>query len=195
MKLKFRKSLLNPSLSVFCVLGLLAFGATAQDSDIGLETLDEQEQELPALRVQGPITVIRLGALVFTGFDTDRDYIISRAEASAGSQDAFKRADKDGNRRISLFELEDWREAALGSLDALPGNLSFDTDYNNQITATEFETAMMELFNRHDADDDGKLKHAELMTILEVPRHKDPEKQRQTDRECAEQLQRNRSRF
>jgi len=195
MKPIIGKWIFGLSLGFIAMSCAVTFGANAQDADVGLETLDEQEQELPALRVQGPITIIRSGALVFTGFDMDRDYIISRAEAAAGSQDAFKRADKDGNRRISLFELEDWREAALGSLDALPGNLSFDSDYNNQITASEFETAMLELFDRHDANSDGNLKHAELMSILEVPRRKDPQKERQTDRECAEQLQRSRTRY
>lgn len=180
-----------------CSAFVLPLSAQAQDDGIeGLESLDDQTQELPSIpRVQGPITVIRPAALVFAGFDSDGDYKISRDEASTGASTAFGRADKDRNGKVSLFELEDWREAALGSMDALPGNLNFDTDYNNQVSETEFQTALMDLFTRHDVNEDGLVKHSELMQILEVPARKEPEKERQTDRECYDQLQRNRSRY
>jgi len=188
----------------FLLLASAGMTAQAQDDGIeGLETLDEQEQEIPSLpRIQGPITIIKPAALVFVGFDGNGDYLISRTEAASGIRTAFGRADKDSNNRVSLFELEDWRTAALGSIDALPGNLNFDTDYDNQVGRAEFETAMLTLFDRHDADKDGNLKHAELMQIVEVPRRKvqivevprrkEPKKERQTDRECYEQIQRNR---
>ncbi|NNE57070.1 MAG: hypothetical protein HKN36_03090 [Hellea sp.] len=189
--------ILKLSLASLIIAGSLsAYSGHTQDADDGIETLSDQEQTLPAMpRISGPITIIRPAALVFTTFDTDRDYHVTRAEALLGARDAFDRADKDGNGRVSLFELEDWRVAALGSLDALPGNLNFDTDYNNQVFAEEFETALLDLFDRHDEDADATLKHAELMTILEVPRRKAPEKERQTDQECLDQIQRSRKRF
>ncbi len=169
----------------------------AQDDGIeGLVTTDSQEQELPAIpRVQGPITVIRPAALVFASFDENGDYSIDRMEAENGAQTAFGRADRDENGKVSLFELEDWRAMALGSMDALPGNLNFDTDYDNQVSKSEFQATLMGLFERHDLNEDGYVKHNELMQILEVPRRKEPEKERQTDRECYEQIQRNRGRF
>jgi len=173
-----------------------AFSGHTQESDDELETLDDQEQSLPAMpRIAGPITVIRPAALMFATFDTDRNYLISRAEAELGAKDAFERADVDNNGRVTLFELEDWRSAALGSLDALPGNLNFDTDYDNQVKPGEFEAAILDLFERHDADVDGSLKHAELMQILEVPRRKGPEKEKLSDQEGLNQIQRSRTRF
>ena len=180
-----------------CLVFCASASAPAQDDEIeGLESLEEQRQELPSMpQVRGPITIIRPAALLFTTFDSDRDYQISRAEASAGAIDAFKRADKDNNGRVSLFELEDWRAAALGSMDALPGNLNFDTDYDNQVSTVEFNKAIMDIYARHDKDEDGQMKNSELMQILEVPAPKGPKKERQTDRECLDQLQRNRSRF
>ena len=181
-------------ISVFFI-ALVSVSALAIGQD-AIETLDQQEQEIPSMpRVQGPITIIRPGALVFASFDRDGDYLISQDEAKAGATETFARADRDKNGQVSLFELEDWRVAALGSLDALPGNLSFDSDYNNQVSPSEFDTAFMKLFERHDADQSGSLKHAELMQILDVPRRKEPTQERQTDRQCAEQIQRNRSRF
>lgn len=180
------------------ILSLSIAGSTiAQDDEIeGLASLDDQRSEMPSIpKIRGPITIIRPAALLFATFDKDADYSISRQEAALGTTDAFGRADKNRNGKVSLFELEDWRAAALGSMDALPGNLNFDTDYNNQVSKSEFESALMELFDRHDKNEDGAVKHNELMQILEVPAHKGPEKERQTDRECYDQLQRNRSRY
>ena len=187
-------------LSIVILAGVLSLSygtAQAQDDGIeGLETLDGQEQELPAIpRVKGPITVIRPAALVFAGFDQNGDYTIDRAEASAGAEQAFDRADKNNNGKVSLFELEDWRAAALGSMDALPGNLNFDTDYDNQVSKSEFQATLMDLYVRHDVDEDGFVKHNELMQILEVPARKGPVKESLSDRECYEQIQRNRGRY
>lgn len=182
--------------AVFLMLSVTGLTQAQDDGIEGLESLDDQRQEMPSIpKIRGPITIIQPAALMFATFDSNRDYQINRAEASAGAADAFSRADKDLSGRVSLFELEDWRTAALGSLDALPGNLNFDTDYDNQISKREFEGAIMSLFDRHDVDEDGMVKHSELMQILEVPAPKGPEKERQTDRECYDQLQRNRSRF
>lgn len=180
-----------------CALTFSAGAAQAQDDGIeGLESLEDQRSEMPSIpKIRGPISIIRPAALLFATFDKDGDYKISRAEATDGVANAFTRADRDKNGRITLFELEDWRELALGSMDALPGNLNFDIDYDNQVSKPEFTSALMDLFDRHDKDSDGHVKHAELMQILEVPAAKGPEKERQTDRECYDQIQRNRGRF
>jgi len=53
---------------------------------------------------------------------------------TSGLAKAFKSADKDDSTTLSLFELEDWREAALGSLDAAPGTLAFDKDFDQRVT-------------------------------------------------------------
>jgi len=176
---------------------VLAGSSHAQDDEIeGLASLDDQRTEMPSFpKIRGPITIIQPAALLFATFDKDANYNISRQEAALGATDAFGRADKNNNGKVSLFELEDWRAAALGSMDALPGNLNFDTDYDNQVSKGEFETALMDLFERHDQDGNGSVKHGELMRILEVPAHKEPEKERQTDQECYEQIQRNRGRY
>ncbi len=183
-------------------LGLAAFtfsllsGLSANSQDAELETLDQQEQELPNLpRFQGPLTTMRPAALLMVGFDTDRDYKISRPEAEAGIKDAFKRADKNGNGKLSLFELEDWRLLALGTLDALPGNYSFDIDHDNQVSREEFEGSLTRLFDRHDSDQDNFVVHGELMQVLNLPKAKEPKKDRMSDRECADQLQRSRNRY
>lgn len=183
--------------SAALVLSLTSTPGLAQDDEIeGLASLDEQRSEMPSIpKIRGPITIIRPAALLFATFDKDADYSISRQEATLGATDAFARADKNKNGKVSLFELEDWRAAALGSMDALPGNLNFDTDYDNQVSKPEFEGALMALFDRHDKDESGSVHHGELMQILEVPAPKGPEKERQTNQECYEQLQRNRGRF
>jgi len=54
--------------------------------------------------------------MLFASFDIDSDYRVDETEFSAGKTQAFNTADKDNSKSLSLFELEDWREAALRSL-------------------------------------------------------------------------------
>jgi len=181
--------------SAMAAIILSASNGLAQDDEIeAIESLDDQEQELPAMpRLRGPITVMKPAALLFATFDKNGDYAIDRLEAESGYENAFLRADRDGNKSLTLFELEDWREKALGSLDANPGNLNFDTDFDNRVSRSEFASALADLFDRHDDNDDGQIENSELMQILEVPRRKEPEKEKMTDRQCYEQI--NRGRF
>ena len=141
-----------------------------------LEDVDEVEEipnkklERRGERIKGPITSVRAGALVFAGFDTDMDYAVSQGELKAGLGKAYTSADKDGSKTLSLFELEDWREAALGSLDAAPGTLAFDKDYDQRITRAEFNHALRFIFNASDKNEDGRLEFEELVTVFEMPR-------------------------
>jgi len=141
-----------------------------------LEDVDEVEEipnkklERRGERIKGPITSVRAGALVFASFDTDMDYAVSQAEFTSGLTKAFKAADKDSTKTLSLFELEDWREAALGSLDAAPGTLAFDKDYDQRITRAEFDHALGFVFNASDKNEDGTLDFTELVTVFEMPR-------------------------
>ena len=193
------RDLIKVFLGTLCVSGMMYSAAWAQDDELddtvdGLETLDEQEQTIPAMpRVRGPITIIQPGALLFATFDQDTDYVITRSEVEDGVKASFKTADRDSSGRLTLFELEDWREKALGSLGANPGNLSFDTDFDNQVSREEFSATIASLFDRHDVDESGTLIFSEIMQVLEVPRRQEVEKERMSDRECYEQI--NRGRF
>lgn len=108
--------------------------------------------------------------MLFASFDTNTDYKINSTEFAAGRTQAFNAADKDNSKTLSLFELEDWREAALGSLDAAPGNLAFDKDYDQRVTRAEFDHALNYIFKVGDKNDDGDLAFSELVKVFEMPR-------------------------
>ena len=80
----------------------------------------------------------------------------------------FNIADTDKSGVISPFELEDWRKTALGSLDAPPGNLSFDKDYDQRITKNEFNKTLISIFESGDKNNDGILKFSELVNVFEI---------------------------
>ena len=71
---------------------------------------------------------------------------------------------------MSLFELEDWRKASLGSLDARPGNISFDKDFDQRVSKAEFEKAFSYIQKRNDKDSDGIISFEEMVRVFEMPR-------------------------
>ena len=157
--------------SILCALPSLALGAEPfPEEDTFVEELPNKKLERHGERIKGPITAIGAGGMLFASFDTNADYSVDSKEFTAGLSRAFKAADKDSSKTLSLFELEDWREAALGSLDAAPGNLAFDKDYDQRITRDEFKYALEFVFKAGDKNDDGRLEFSELVKVFEMPR-------------------------
>ena len=135
-----------------------------------IEQLPNKKLEERGERIRGPITSIAAGALLFASYDKNADYLIDADEFSKGQAASFQSADSDKSGTLSLFELEDWRKAALGSLDAAPGNLSFDKDYDQRVTATEFKSALKYVYNVNDKDADNQLSFEEMIRVFEIPR-------------------------
>jgi len=157
--------------SLLCALSTAAIAADPLPEDEELvEELPNKKLERRGERMKGPITSIGAGAMLFASFDTNTDYSINQVEFAAGRTQAFNAADKDSSKTLSLFELEDWREAALGSLDAAPGNLAFDKDYDQRVTRAEFDHALGFVFKAGDKNDDGILAFSELVKVFEMPR-------------------------
>ena len=159
------------SASLMCMISTIVIAAEPlpEDAEV-IEDIPNKKLERRGERIKGPVTSIGAGAMLFASFDTNNDYKINRVEFSAGRTQAFNSADKDASKTLSLFELEDWRKAALGSLDAAPGNLAFDKDYDQRITRAEFDHALGFVFNVNDKNDDGALTFSELVKVFEMPR-------------------------
>jgi len=157
--------------SLFCAVSTaaLATDPLPEDEEL-LEELPNKKLERRGERIKGPITSVGAGAMLFASFDTNADYNINQAEFAVGKTQSFKAADTDNSKSLSLFELEDWREAALGSLDAAPGNLAFDKDYDQRITRAEFDHALGYVFKAGDKNEDGTLAFSELVKVFEMPR-------------------------
>ncbi len=157
---------------------LLLSGANIAHAQDDMETIDtiESVEKVPSKKLQragkhmrGPITSLHKAGLLLASFDKNSDYEITQAEFAAGRMQAFKQADTDNSGVIGMFELEDWREKALGSLDAAPGNLAFDKDYNQRVTREEFDSALGVVFKGADKDKDGKIEFSELVHVFEIP--------------------------
>ncbi|WP_026940948.1 EF-hand domain-containing protein [Hellea balneolensis] len=165
----FTKLILTASLLFTLPLTALAADPVL-DEETDVETLPNKKLERRGERIKGPITSIGAGGMLFASFDKNADYRVTQAEFTSGLSTAFKAADKDVSKTLSLFELEDWREAALGSLDAAPGNLAFDKDYDQRVTRSEFDHALGFVFKAGDKNDDGALDFSELVKVFEMPR-------------------------
>lgn len=165
----FIKLILTAALLCACPYAALANDPLLED-DMELETLPNKKLERRGERIKGPITSIGAGGMLFASFDKDSDYRVTQTEFTSGLSTAFKAADKDLSKTLSLFELEDWRKAALGSLDAAPGNLAFDKDYDQRVTRSEFDHALGFVFKAGDKNNDGILEFSELVKVFEMPR-------------------------
>lgn len=165
------------TLKLLCIASFLCMVSTPamatepiiDDGEL-VEELPNKKLERRGERMKGPITSVGAGAMVFAGLDKDADYKITEIELTSGITLAFNSADKDNSKSLSLFELEDWREAALGSLDAAPGNLAFDKDFDQRVTRAEFNHALRLVFESGDKNKDGILAFSELVKVFEMPR-------------------------
>ena len=165
----------------FRTLGTIAFTAAVMASasafaqsndDLNLETeeLPNKKLEQRGERIRGPITSITAAGLLFASFDKNFDYLVDKNEFTTGQEASFKSADTDQSGTLSLFELADWRKAALGSLDAAPANLAFDKNYDQRITTEEFRNALNYVYNVNDKDGNSVLSFEEMIRVFEIPR-------------------------
>lgn len=118
---------------------------------------------------QSLITIVSPASLLITSFNRNNDYVIDRAEFTAGRDQAFQNADSNGDGRINLFEMESWRLGALGSKDAAPMSMFFDADFNHVVTKKEFYTAFDTLFDNSNKDGNNAIAFTELVRIASRP--------------------------
>lgn len=113
-------------------------------------------------------------ALLFVQFDADGDYATSRAEAEAGAQREWTRA-SGGSTVLSPIQFDTWSAKALGGPNLGPYRLAFDSNVNNEITATEFAGAIVAKFDFWDKDKDGSLTRPEMVERLPDVRRPEPD--------------------
>lgn len=117
--------------------------------------------DMPGGFVARPIT------LLFTSMDASNDGILDVGELSAGVATEWSRLVGDGSNSIGAILIADWASEALGSPDALPNRLSFDTDLNSQVSEAEFRIGIEREFNTLDKDKNGLLTRSEM--VFELP--------------------------
>lgn len=117
----------------------------------------------------GPMTLLSPAGLLLASFDANGDYQIDTTEFAKGQATTFARIDKDKNNRLTLIEIEGWREAALGSKDARPSAMYFESNFDQVISKVEFDFAFKDIFTRVDKDEDGIVKFGDLIRVVERP--------------------------
>lgn len=103
-------------------------------------------------------------ALLVAGCDADRDGSTSRAELDDCLKSSFE-AQLNGAKDMGYIGYGDWATRWLGNSTALPGPFEIDSNNDNRITLDELEARFDSIFERLDADHDGRVTRAELLTI------------------------------
>lgn len=101
---------------------------------------------------------------LFLAMDTNRDKIISKAEAQSGIAAEWSSFTK----RPSAAYFAQWSIAALGSIDAMPTFMSFDRDFNGVVTEEEFTAQLNRDFDRLDKNKDDALERSEMLIAFEA---------------------------
>lgn len=113
---------------------------------------------------QGPTIVAEPVAVTLAGFDANCDGLLTRAEVIAGAQRSFDVIAK-GAKDFGYIGYSQWALRWLGDANALPNPFEVDADHDNRITAAEITASLLTAFDRFDANKDGTLTRAELITV------------------------------
>jgi hypothetical protein len=101
--------------------------------------------------------------------DTDADTRVSRAELADCVIRSFATADGAKTESMRYLAYSDWALRWLGDRTALPSPYDADHNGDNTITLAELQAQFAKLFSRWDADRDGELTRAELLTFKTRP--------------------------
>lgn len=112
-----------------------------------------------------PIRGAEPAALFIAGCDADGDAHVTRAELSACIERSFERFDPRRTGAMGYIAFSDWSERYLGDRNTVPSPFEVDRDGDNRITLAELKDRFEAYFVRFDADKDGTVTRAELLTI------------------------------
>ncbi|MHA6723405.1 EF-hand domain-containing protein [Sphingomonas sp. RS2018] len=120
-------------------------------------------------------------ALLLTGFDRDGDARVTLAETRAGI--AAITAGPEWQAGLGYLAFADWSERWLGDRNGVPTPFEIDRDGDNRVTATELAARVEAIFTRLDANRDGTLSRAEMLTVRSSPMNGNGRGRREGDRQ------------
>lgn len=153
--------------ALLLIASTLALSSCASNSDRRGASVDAERGERGQRQARASGTFLQPAAALFAGMDINRDKVLTRSEMLEGVKYEWE---SFGGRNPSATKFSDWSMKTLGSTDAYPSFMSFDRDFNQAITKTEFSDQMDRLFTRYDKNGDGKLERSEMIITFEAPR-------------------------
>ena len=145
----------------FLALALTAAPAAAQNVPIPLGS----GKGPPPVGPTPPSLVVEPVAMMIASCDADGDARVSRDELHRCLAKSFASVDTAKTGAIGYIAFADWAEKWLGDRTALPSPFETDADGDNRITLAELDAKFDAVFARLDANKDGVLTRAELLTI------------------------------
>lgn len=115
-----------------------------------------------------PSLVVEPVAMMIATCDLDGDGRTSRDELHRCLAKSFAAIDTGNSGKLGYIAFADWAERYLGDRTALPSPFETDADGDNKITLAELDAKFDQIFARLDANKDGFLTRAELLTIRAV---------------------------
>jgi len=152
--------------SLFLIGAGLTLTACASNSDRRGPPDSGERGERGQRQARTSGTFLQPAAVLFAGMDSNNDKLISRIEMLAGVKSEW--GSFGGSPRATNFSA--WSVKTLGSTDANPTFMSFDRDFDQVITETEFSAQIERLFTRYDKNKDGSLERSEMIIAFEAPR-------------------------
>lgn len=141
------------------ILPLLALVAAQQAVPDAAPAKPDSYRPAPATIVAEPV------ALFFAAADRDRDGRTTLAELRQTIADTTA----DWGAGVGYIAYSDWAERWLGDRNGIPTPFELDRDGDNRVTVAELTARMEALFARFDANADGAVTRAELLTVRAAP--------------------------
>ena len=137
---------------------------------LALTLLLAQQPAAPAGPAAQPFAtfVAEPAALLIAACDADGDAVVTRAELHACLQRSFVGI-AAGKPDVGYIGYGDWATRWLGDANALPSPFGVDTNNDDRITIAELTAEFDRLLDRYDADKNGSVTRAELLTIRSAP--------------------------
>ncbi len=148
------------------IFAFLALAAAQTAAPTPAEGRPDPYRPAPATVIAEPI------ALFIAAADRDRDGRTTLAEvrqavleSTAADPPWAGRAD----RSVGYIDYSDWALRWLGDRNAVPTPFELDRNGDNQVAFDELSERMEAIFARFDADKDGGVTRAELLTVRTSP--------------------------
>lgn len=148
------------------IFALLALAAAQTAAPPATDARPDPYRPAPATVVAEPV------ALFVAAADRDRDGRTTLAEFrqavldATGADPAWARG---ADRSVGYIDYSDWALRWLGDRNAVPTPFELDRNGDNRVSFDELSQRMEEIFARFDADKDGAVTRAELLTVRTSP--------------------------